>query len=236
MTTLATPGIKNNCDNVEFIIDDHIMEIIKPTGISTVNFLEEDVKLDAKAPLDETLLDNLDETRLNNAITEMEAFDQEHECPRIPDIREDISSLDMTIKRELARKMNIAFEEAPSTIIYERKYTTIENALYAAQKLQHIFPIQTITKNYPWVEYIHNKIEPLKSRIRCGMCAKYTKHFRIYQVKYSKMSKAEGIEIKSTKEDNLDLIWDHLKTGQHTTILNKLQHQTIEEIMDGGYP
>ena len=77
------------------------------------------------------------------------------------------ASKDLDIRREIARKQNINFDDSPATLIYERKFMTLDTVLKASYHQPGIFPLQTVILKYPWVEYLFKPDSPTLSTMRC---------------------------------------------------------------------
>ena len=106
----ATPGIINDCKNIDFDIQSHTNSIINPLSISTTSYLEEDVEMCISAPINEVLIEDISVVNMEHELMEIEGAYYEHSCPIISDMSNSVSTTDVLIDEKLSRKQNIAFQ------------------------------------------------------------------------------------------------------------------------------
>lgn len=84
-----------------------------------------------------------------------------------------------------------------------------------------MLPIQTIERNKIWFEYILNKEKPRESHFRCRLCFKYYDKFRLAK-NYKNALAFEKGALKTTKEENREIIQKHANIPGHKAIIDKL--------------
>ena len=124
-------------------------------------------------------IDDISESRVIAMEAAEDAFSIEHSCPKMPDIPETSSSLDITLNKEYLRQIGIAYDDTPATVTHKTRFMTAEDFLNVARYQKAILPAKKIYERYPWVQYLFDETNPAASKVRCGLCYKYSDHFKI---------------------------------------------------------
>ena len=131
---------------------ENIADIVSDTNINVADI--EDMEICEDQPLEETLVRSIDEQKLEDLTMDAEEFDDEFQCPNLPNGYFSSASMELEIRRSLARKYKIYFDEQPSTVAYKKRYMSMDEALDSAKHQKGIVPIQKIGNSLSLLTYI----------------------------------------------------------------------------------
>ena len=206
-------------------------------------------------------LDQLDQfDQLAHLVTQMDEFSldiaREVEIPAAPEgevaferdpyISQSNGNLDLYLRREYSRRLRLTsafrnyFNEHLSDHTYsnfewQQQFLSIADILAMETYQADVWPMNFLRRELRWVEFLLNKDDPKLSRVRCGLCHKWSKQANIREQEMDKISKAEGINYND-RNRNLQAFRDHERGAQHQTIRKWLKELAQKEIKFDDYP
>ena len=167
-------------------------------------------------------------------------------CPLLEDVGRASGEQALNLRREYARKDRLLdpnadpftqpLEDHTHTVHeWEKPYMKDSDWLNLESFQSDLWPINTMKEKYKWSQLVLNETDPAQSRIRCGMCNKFSKAARIRPQEMSDISKDEGI-LFPEKRYNLRALQRHAKGSQHNGIEQWLKNLAEQNIKEDDYP
>ena len=100
---------------------------------------------------EELLVNSIDDQKVEELAMETDQFEEEFQCPNAPDSFVSAASMELEVRRSLARKYKVFFDEQPSTVAYKKRYMSMDEALDAAKHQKGVVPIQKIGNILPLI-------------------------------------------------------------------------------------
>ena len=97
-----------------------------------------------------------------------------------------------------------------------------------------IIPIQPIVDRHHWVEFVANSTDSKTRHIRCGLCYRHSKRYKLSHEAISDISKKYGV-LKNTESANLKMLQRHAKSGQHFLVTQELRKDALKGIKEDDY-
>jgi hypothetical protein len=220
-----TPGSENDCSGVQYIIQQHLQEIINPV----VSVEDTENMNECKEILPSNSFNSMEISTIETSIqTEMSA-NQFSYCDvlsfTIDDIKND-STIDVAISRKRKMDEEITEKEWETTAYFDKNW--IEQ-ITSNQK--SLLPISYLEKEdfQQWFEYLPDFSNMAASKYQCRLCHKYYDFFKLD--KRYKPNVANPF-LGSNYKKNQEVFQHHASSRGHTEIIKLLIQRNASELED----
>ena len=187
------------------------------------------------------LIEDISESRIEEMVIQENEYSQEHSCPKMPDIPETSSSLDIATNREYLRQIGIAYDDTPATLTYDTRFMTAQDFMNMAKYQDNLVPVKQVYDKHRWVEHIYDPnlggYGRRVSKLRCALCYKYSDYFKIDIDPHKRrplITTEEG-DLKSSERDNSLMLFHHERSAQHTMVVEELKKRNLDKLMNDNY-
>ena len=143
----------NDCTNPNFEVDQNLVRILDPFAVQVDTYMKEDEELCLYDSNTAALVTSISPERITTAIQENNQFNDDHNCPVVPEIASAFARTDNELKQAMARKHRIGIHDGVTTLTYEQPHISLDTALQVKYYQSNILPIELIIQKHPYIEW-----------------------------------------------------------------------------------
>ena len=228
--------IDTNCD-IETV--DDFVESIEETGMT----IAQDIHVETSVSGDDTSMGLVEQTG-GASVNEPTASGSgtvarftpqfQDDCPITMDVEEDMGETVVEIAQSQAKRRRMAdpltshmLDHTYSTMDWEHKYLKASDEVQMKTYQSNIFPLNEM-RRFCWVEYVIDENDPKKSKVRCGMCYRFSGLASMRESDMHKIMKA-GIMYPSMSQ-NLRALEDHDKSPIHMRVIQLKKFKALTDL------